>query len=882
MSQWQELLKLDSAHQERVRQLYDEKFSKEIRHCFSDWIESQNWDLAAADENEARGCFHKLLFQLQEQQRCYVQANNILQGPNFPSMNSYLQCNFEGNTMQLAMIISECLREEKNILASATQAQYCVAKNPVTEKQKELDNKVKELRKQLWEAERDIKSLEGQHDEHVWQNQENRHRPPENRHRPPENRHRPPENRHRPQRTGTDPQRTGTDHQRTGTDPQRTGTDPQRTGTDHQRTGTDPQRTGTDPQRTGTDPQRTGTDPQRTDTDPQRTGTDPQRTGTDPQRTGTDPQRTDTDPQRTGTDPQRRGTDPQRTDTDPQRTGTDLQRTGTDPPENRHRPPENRHRPPENRHRPPREQAQTPREQAQTPQRTGTDLLMVLGRLVNILTAAQQIVVTLVNVELLEWKHRQQKACIGSPTNTCLDQLQMWFTAVAEVLQQVGQQLKKLQEQEQKYSSNGATDVHNCISKIEDFRLQMFQKLLENALVVEKQPCMSNLPQRPLILRTGVKFTVKIRFLAKLPEFNWLLKVKPVFDKFREFIFNKDDKNISKVLDEENPGGGLVAEFAHLSSLQVTEELHIIKFVTQLQRPGLVFDIETSSLPVVVVSSTSQIPSAWALVLWCNMLTSEPKSPSFFLSPPPVTWEQLSQMLNWQFSSISEKGLNEDQLSMLRDKLVDCTDGLVHWSKFYKNDGVWIWIEGILDLIKKHLLDLWNDGCIMGFVSRDRAEVLLQDKQTGTFLLRFSESSKDGAITFSWVEHTNVETHVRAVEPYTKKDLSVATFPDMIRDYSLRAPSIMPVNPLLYLYPDIPKDCAFECYYSKPDITEKFVFDLMVVVFLCSNPTPPSSPPEMTGMDTTEDMECWIGGLSSESDPLFSETLMNLKRNLCE
>lgn len=24
----------------------------------------------------------------------------------------------------------------------------------------------------------------------------------------------------------------------------------------------------------------------------------------------------------------------------------------------------------------------------------------------------------------------------------------------------------------------------------------------------------------------------------------------------------------------------------------------------------------------------------------------------------------------------------------------------------------WLWIEGILDVIKRHLLSLWNDGCV--------------------------------------------------------------------------------------------------------------------------------------------------------------------------
>ncbi|XP_029604393.1 signal transducer and activator of transcription 1-alpha/beta-like isoform X2 [Salmo trutta] len=87
-------------------------------------------------------------------------------------------------------------------------------------------------------------------------------------------------------------------------------------------------------------------------------------------------------------------------------------------------------------------------------------------------------------------------------------------------------------------------------------------------------------------------------------------------------------------------------------------------------------------------------------------------------------------------------------------------NGLIPWTKFCKNVNeksfpFWLWIEGILDLIKRHLLCLWNDGCIMGFVSKEREKALLKDKEPGTFLLRFSESSREGAITFTWVEGSN-------------------------------------------------------------------------------------------------------------------------------
>lgn len=111
------------------------------------------------------------------------------------------------------------------------------------------------------------------------------------------------------------------------------------------------------------------------------------------------------------------------------------------------------------------------------------------------------------------------------------------------------------------------------------------------------------------------------------------------------------------------------------------------------------------SLPVVVISNVCQLPSGWASILWYNMLTTEPKVSShatywlhmlfrtsvfhlraclpllmkfpphpqnlkFFLSPPAAKWSQLSEVLSWQFSSVTKRGLNEEQLNMLADKLL--------------------------------------------------------------------------------------------------------------------------------------------------------------------------------------------------------------------
>ncbi|XP_017163516.1 signal transducer and activator of transcription 1a isoform X3 [Poecilia reticulata] len=478
----------------------------------------------------------------------------------------------------------------------------------------------------------------------------------------------------------------------------------------------------------------------------------------------------------------------------------------------------------------------------------------VVSFLSELLNLTQSLIQDLINEELPEWKQRQQIACIGGPPNACVDQLQNWFTAVAESLQQVRQHLNKMLELEQKFTYEN-DPISQKKSHLENRALDLLKNLLSSSLVVERQPCMPTHPQRPLVLKTGVQFTVKLRFLVKLHEFNYQLKVKAVFDKdvtekkgFRKFNILGTN---TKVMNMEESNGSLAAEFRHLQlkeqklagnrtnegPLIVTEELHSLSFESELHlnqsgSPGLHIKVEAMALPLVVISNVCQLPSGWASILWYNMLTTEPKNLKFFLSPPSAKWSQLSEVLSWQFSSVTKRGLNQEQLNMLADKLLGAKaqrnpDGTIPWTKFCKSANeksfpFWLWIEGILDLIKRHLLSLWNDGCIMGFISKEREKALLSNKCPGTFLLRFSESSKEGAITFTWIEHDVHDKPVyHSVEPYTKKELSAVSLPDIIRTYKVMAVENIPENPLRFLYPDVPKDKAFGKYYPKPSETQE-------------------------------------------------------------
>nr|XP_020849283.1 signal transducer and activator of transcription 4 isoform X2 [Phascolarctos cinereus] len=466
----------------------------------------------------------------------------------------------------------------------------------------------------------------------------------------------------------------------------------------------------------------------------------------------------------------------------------------------------------------------------------------VLSKTTQIISEIDTLMKNMLLEELLDWKRRQQIACIGGPLHSGLDQLQNCFTLLAESLFQVRRQMEKLDEQSIKVSYEGDPIPLQRPHLQEQVNFLIYN-LFRNSFVVERQPCMPTHPQRPLVLKTLIQFTVKLRLLIKLPELNYQIKVKATIDKNVSTVSNRRfilcGTHVKAMNMEESSNGSLSVEFRHLQPKEmkssaggkgnegphmVTEELHSISFETQICLYGLTIDLETNSLPVVMISNVSQLPNAWASIIWYNLSTNDSQNLVFFNNPPTAALNQLLEVLSWQFSSYVGRGLNSDQLNMLAEKLTvqqtSCNDGQLSWAKFCKEHlpgkafTFWVWLEAILDLIKKHILPLWIDGYIMGFVSKEKERVLLKDKMPGTFLLRFSESNL-GGITFTWVDQSeNGEVRFHSIEPYNKGRLAALPFADILRDYKVIMAENVPENPLKYLYPDIPKDKAFGKHYS--------------------------------------------------------------------
>lgn len=468
-----------------------------------------------------------------------------------------------------------------------------------------------------------------------------------------------------------------------------------------------------------------------------------------------------------------------------------------------------------------------------------------LSEISALLDAADVLRSVLIDEELVDWKRRQQKSCIGAPDDTSLEHLEKWFTQIIECMFQLQKFLQKLDELVGKMSyENDPILVRKppLKSRVDT----LLTHLIKSSFVVETQPSMPQ-GRGPLVLRTNVQFSVKVRLLYKVSELNHVMKVTVSVNNaasqlkgFRKFNVLG---TLSKALNmAESMNGGMVADFRHLTlkdqkvggggkgindlSLSVTEELHRITFQTQFDYQGLSIPLETSSLPGVVISNSSQQQSAWASVLWFNMLCSDPKNVKFFETCPAATWPQFGEMLSWQFLSCGKRGLDNDQLETLAIKLFGKQQSYdsckISWTKFSKenlpetNFTLWVWLDGILTLVKLYLSDLWSDGSIMGFVSKGKERLLLKKKQNGTFLLRFSESIKDGGITFSWVQYANDGTpSVQTVKPFTSADLKQIALPDILCNFLIMIAENIPVNPLCYLYPNTPKDQAFGKYYSE-------------------------------------------------------------------
>ncbi|XP_026099679.1 signal transducer and activator of transcription 6 isoform X1 [Carassius auratus] len=429
-------------------------------------------------------------------------------------------------------------------------------------------------------------------------------------------------------------------------------------------------------------------------------------------------------------------------------------------------------------------------------------------------------------LRIKSWRWEQHRATIGMHFDDNLGPLQTWCEQLLIVNGNLRQELMLVNR------DHGGAEFH----KLQESLAHLLQTLIQSSLVVDKQP--------PQVIKTQSKFSTTVRYLLgekMAPGKPVLLKAQIITEAQarnlgQQGVVHNENVgeliNSTAILEHNTSSKSTCATFRNMSirrikradrkgSESVTEEKFALLFTTEITITGCEspYSIQAISLPVVVIVHGSQEINAMATIIW-DCAFSEPNRIPFVV-PDRVPWKQMCEALSSKFMSEvqTHRCLDRYNLHFLAQKIFDQPDISedlsnmpVSWAQFNKevlpgrNFTFWQWFEGVMDLTKKCLRDYWTDGLIFGFIGKQHLHVILQNKPSGTFLLRFSDS-EIGGITIAYVGPAeNGGRKIQNIQPFTKKDLDSAGLGDRIRD----------IICITHVYPDLPKDEVFKKFFTVP------------------------------------------------------------------
>lgn len=474
--------------------------------------------------------------------------------------------------------------------------------------------------------------------------------------------------------------------------------------------------------------------------------------------------------------------------------------------------------------------------------------------------------------ELIKWKREQQLAGNGAKFNNNLDTIQDWCENLAEINWLNRQQIKEAERLRAKLPLDNQ-GVQDILPQLNLQITQLLSSLVTSTFVIEKQP--------PQVMKTNTRFTATVRLLVggKLSVYMSPPQVKvTIISEAQANILLKNEKlakgeasgeilNNTGTMEYHAATRQLSVSFRNMQlkkikraekkgTESVMDEKFSLLFTSQFSVGGgeLVFQVWTMSMPVVVIVHGNQEPHAWATVTWDNAFAESGRVP--FAVPDKVPWQFVAEALNIKFCSQTGRALSEDSLRFLAEKafrmdmnrtsnIADYSSMLLSWSQFCKEPlpersfTFWEWFYAVMKLTREHLKGPWMDGAILGFVRKKQAEEMLERCVNGTFLLRYSDSEL-GGIVIAWTGTTEDSKHAEVfmLQPFTSKDFSIRSLADRISD----------LQHLVYLYPEIGKQDAFQKYYTpfndnQATTTNGYVKPMLVTQipgFAGSNSLPPT------------------------------------------
>ncbi|XP_069961668.1 signal transducer and transcription activator-like [Bactrocera oleae] len=394
------------------------------------------------------------------------------------------------------------------------------------------------------------------------------------------------------------------------------------------------------------------------------------------------------------------------------------------------------------------------------------------------------------------WQRKQTLAGNGAPFPTNLDGIQFVVETLMDRITDITLFISTLLHLEDEPTLNEFLKHAQALHQI----------LIVSTFIVEKQP--------PQVKKKGTKLSATVRWLIgdklgiylskpvvkceilsealakrltieKLPmppECNGKMTGNECQMEFdannRSFSANFSNLIINDIKRSERKGSEIV-----------TDGKYALLFYTTTVYKGYAINCWAISLPLVVVVHDIQAPQAWATIIWDNAFSVIEREP--FKVPEFVPCTKLLEILNMQFAYYTGRPLTAENLEVLRRKLATTEAGqpneCISYSQFCKdklpecNFTFWDWFYGIMKLTKMYFPQIWKDGHILGFISKPETKEILTHEAMGTFLLRFSDSTK-GAITIAYRDYCG---NILFLAPWTCVDLQIRSLAAKIRDLNV-------------------------------------------------------------------------------------------------
>ncbi|CAB3410037.1 unnamed protein product [Caenorhabditis bovis] len=536
----------------------------------------------------------------------------------------------------------------------------------------------------------------------------------------------------------------------------------------------------------------------------------------------------------------------------------------------------------------------------------------------NIMSILQE---QLVNERLYDWKNRQKLAQIGMPfeeKDQILDQLQLEFEFLAEQNWQLHTftcwMLDLLRRGPQLNDNNAQSAISNLSNLMNQLSKCLFC-LVSQSFVVSVQP-------EP-VLKTQHKFVTEVRLLIgdklgirqhlvkssvivkiisedeakqlSAGKFNHL-EIKPVgtiSNDYEKIVMDErghmsgkfNNSKLTRIAHRKPPPkGSSDAKSAQCMQAATDQKYALLFHIDEFQLGNLgKFDVWALSLPIMVTVHGSQDCDAQVAILWHRAFAPVARTPSQ-TEVSAVSWNDLAIMLRNKFALFTgaRRQLSDSDLKYLSEKLV-VSDGQdqkpITFTQFAKQAlredvqfSFWEWFFSIMQLIKQKLLKFWDEGWLVGFISKHDASVIMVNNRRPCFLIRFSDS-QTGAISIGFL----ADEDPFHLAPFSIKDLDQLSL-------ASRIASCPQLRDIQYLYPNIDKDEMLrhfdteERHRRPPDSPTGYIqSEIVMVAKTCGRA---SNAPSMFGTDSPEPLSIqskseWSPGEVPNGNP------MDLSESLC-